>query len=417
MKAAWQATLAAVLVVAAGCVPRATEPIRLDDPRAPSRIAAAVSEARVVGLGEATHGQHESFEWKQRITMALVRECGVRVVAYEASASLARATDDYVSGRTGDARAALRGLGMLIWAVEENAALLEDLRAWNAAAAPADRVRFIGVDVQDPEAAARRLAELVRDSNPSLAAHARGLADALPAAVDALWRGDPSAYEAVAAGVAEVEAEVAASSFPNSALQAEAILRAKELRLGCEMFRSAGSRDRAMAEMLLAQLAPGESAVFWAHNEHIKRSPLASLASPELAAGGHLGEALGSSYAAVGFLFDSGAFQALDRGADGAWGFRRYTVGPAAEGSLERELLSLGLADTFVDMRAIPRATPPAWPDVARGCRVFGGYNIRAEDMSALQPATAPREAFDAIIVFRTTSAASPREAARILGE
>jgi erythromycin esterase len=409
--------VAAALLAAVGCAPRSTAPIALDDPHAPSRIAATLDDARVVGLGEATHGQHESFEWKRKITMALVRERGVRVVAYESSATRARAADDYVSGRSDDRRAAILGLGMLIWAVEENAALLDDLRAWNAAAAPADRVRFVGVDVQDPDAAAARLAELVRDADPTLAAHAIGLAGALPAAVESLWRGEPAAYEAAIAGLAAVEAAAKASPNLDSTLQAEIALRAMELRLGGEMFRSAGGRDRAMAEMLLAQLAPGESAALWAHNEHVKRSSLASLSSPEPAAGGALAETLGRSYVAVGILFDAGEFQALDRRDDGTWGFRRFTVGPAPDGSVERELVTLGLADTFVDLRAVPRGAPPSWPDVPRPYRIFGGYNIRPEHLSALQPAEAPRHAFDAIILLRSTTAAVPCDPSRRLAE
>lgn len=44
--------------------------------------------------------------------------------------------------------------------VEENAALLGDLRAWNAKSAPADRVRFIGVDAQDGDAWPRNASAL-----------------------------------------------------------------------------------------------------------------------------------------------------------------------------------------------------------------------------------------------------------------
>src|SRR5687767_15931676 len=43
-----------------------------------------VGEARFVLLGEATHGTHEFYEMRARITERLVRERGFRAVAVEA---------------------------------------------------------------------------------------------------------------------------------------------------------------------------------------------------------------------------------------------------------------------------------------------------------------------------------------------
>jgi len=95
-----------------------------------------LKEVRVLALGEATHGQHESFELNRAWTMHLVRNTGYRYVAYEASASKARACEEYIAGRNNDRAEALSGLGMLIWMVEENAALLDDLRAGTNTQAP-----------------------------------------------------------------------------------------------------------------------------------------------------------------------------------------------------------------------------------------------------------------------------------------
>ena len=78
------------------------------------RLDGEFAKAQVVGLGEATHGQHEAFELKRALTMHLIRNHGYRLVAYEASASSAIVCDDYIAGRNDDRRAALGGLSMLI---------------------------------------------------------------------------------------------------------------------------------------------------------------------------------------------------------------------------------------------------------------------------------------------------------------
>ncbi|MBI5431266.1 MAG: erythromycin esterase family protein [Planctomycetes bacterium] len=378
---------------------------------------------RVVGLGEATHGQHESFELKRELTLHLIEEHGFRWVAFEASSTRARATEEFVQGRSDDLAAAMKGLGMLIWDVEENAKLLRDLRAWNRGAKASERVHFVGIDVQDPPAAARRIAELL-PAHPELGARAIELAEQLEPAVSKLWSGELEDYERVAAATQAWTDELAAVRASTPAPEVELELRATELRLGFEMFRSQGGRDRAMAEMLLAALAragPDARAVVWAHNGHVMRSPLRYLESDELAMGGHLGAALDDDYYAFGFLFGSGGFQANDRDAAGAWGFRRYELGPPPPGSLEAPFVEADRGDFLVDLRIAPSNGPIGeWFGAGHGQRWFGGYNVapdyaeQAKEASRLPP-TFPRADFDGLVFLARTTAALPRDPTRIL--
>src|SRR3712207_2818098 len=68
-------------------------------------VADLVGDARVVLLGEATHGTHEFYAIRAAITRQLVRERSFRGVAVEADWPAAARVDRYVQGRGDDAGA------------------------------------------------------------------------------------------------------------------------------------------------------------------------------------------------------------------------------------------------------------------------------------------------------------------------
>lgn len=429
---------AAALAVLASCSAPAPAPETLDErawlahaaipledaERAYRAWEPALAGVRVVALGEATHGQHESFETKRALTMQLVRRGRARLVLYEASSARARLADAYVAGTSDDIDAAMRGFGMLVWQIEENAALLRDLRAWNAAH-PRDRVRFAGVDAQDPEAAARRVGEIVGPAGDALVERLVDWGARVDPAVRALWSGDASGYHGLAAEMDALEAEVRALPPVAAADGPELDMRLRELRSALAMHHSPGGRDRAMAEMLLfeiATLGSGERAVLWAHNGHVTRGPLRYLSVDEPGIGGHAAARIGDAYYALGFAFGEGGFQANARDGEGRFGFRRYSLSEPPAGSLESVLAAARAGDWLVDLRSAPRSGP-AWEWLSRdhGQRWFGGYGVpddcdeRSRDLASL-PVTNLRADYDGLVFLARTTPAVPRDPARILG-
>ncbi|MFF1401917.1 erythromycin esterase family protein [Streptomyces sp. NPDC058294] len=73
--------------------------------RAPDRTAGA---ARVLWLGEATHGSHDFFALKDRVFRHLVEEKGFCTCALEAPWTTGRRLDDFVVHGTGDPRRSSR---------------------------------------------------------------------------------------------------------------------------------------------------------------------------------------------------------------------------------------------------------------------------------------------------------------------
>jgi hypothetical protein len=92
-------------------------------------IGTLIGDARVVALGEATHGTREFFQIKHRFLEYLVARQGFTVFAIEANQPECRAINDYVVNGKGNARDALDGIYFWTWNTEEVLAMIEWMRA------------------------------------------------------------------------------------------------------------------------------------------------------------------------------------------------------------------------------------------------------------------------------------------------
>ena len=384
------------------------------------------SQARIIALGEATHGQHEVFEIKRQLTMHLIEKQGIRLVAYEASAAKMLETNEYLTGKSDDRNHAMDGFGMLIWQIEENAALLDDLRAWNQTHDSDDQVRLIGFDAQDTDAVMKRLILLIGNADPELVSRIRDLAIRSKKAIGEMMAGNRANWELVTKEIEALRVALQKQSPPDSAQAAEYDLRVQEFLFSLTIFGSRGERDQAMAELLLKQLeqAGQESrCVVWAHNAHVQLSPLGYLGSTDLAMGGHLAKKLGDRYYAIGVAFGEGEFQANAPAAKGGWGFRRYRLSRAPENSLEWTLSTAGHERYLLDLRKSPTTElVQRWLHSGHGQRWFGGYSVpddcdlQTQDTSRLSPTT-PRADFDGLLYVRTTTSAIPLDVDLVLPE
>src|SRR6185503_18108068 len=127
----------------------ASSPLASLEPRADTSdlapLRAIVGDARIVALGEATHGSHEFFAFKARAVQFLVQELGFTDFAMETGWTEALAANEYVEHGVGDLDSAVKALSPL-WRTEEYRGLLAWLREWNADPAHARKVRFHGLD-------------------------------------------------------------------------------------------------------------------------------------------------------------------------------------------------------------------------------------------------------------------------------
>jgi erythromycin esterase len=105
-----------------------------------------IGDARIVSLGEATHGTREFFQLKHRSLEFLVTELGFAFFGIEANYPECLRVNDYVLHGKGDPAEALAGTRFWTWDTEEVLALIEWMRSWNRA--HARKVKFYGFDMQ-----------------------------------------------------------------------------------------------------------------------------------------------------------------------------------------------------------------------------------------------------------------------------
>lgn len=149
------------------------------------RLPAEVDRARVVAMGEATHGNAELIDAKRQVFSTLVEDHGYRVFAIEADFGGGAAVDDYVRTGRGTAVAAVKQIGFPIYQNQQLVDQVEWIRAHNAAAGPKAQVRVYGFDFQRYDRNKAGLDRYLRSVDPAGAAEAR---DRLSSLTDAGFR-------------------------------------------------------------------------------------------------------------------------------------------------------------------------------------------------------------------------------------
>jgi erythromycin esterase-like protein len=173
-------------------------------------LLAAIGDARVVVLGEATHGTEEFQRERARITRRLVLEKGFTAVAIEGGWPETEAVNDWIRGRSAGtaehALAAYTEFPAWMWRNARMRDLVVWLRAHDDGRPDAQDVGIYGLDVSGLVRAADRVIEYLAAVDADLASHAA----ASYACFDP-YRSDLPAYgSAAAAGAADCRDEAAA---------------------------------------------------------------------------------------------------------------------------------------------------------------------------------------------------------------
>ena len=119
-----------------------------------SKYAKQVSEitvpedARIIALGEATHGNAEFQQLKLDVFKIMVEKYGVRSFALEADCGSCESANRYIHGGEGTAEQAAAELGFQIYNTDEMTQLLAWMREYNEKAAKDEELIFYGFDMQ-----------------------------------------------------------------------------------------------------------------------------------------------------------------------------------------------------------------------------------------------------------------------------
>lgn len=369
-------------------------------------LVAAVGDAEVAGVGEATHNSRQFFTFRDRLFRHLVEKKGYRTFVLEANWSAGVRIDAYIRGGKGDIRRIMREEfqnSYRLWNTREYLDLFEWMRAYNQRH---DRqLRFVGNDIalagpvlfdkvtsyvrdrhpdllpeltrlyagQRPEGSVNESMEAYmglplaerRDMHRRAGAAYELLRDARPAGGGEGGGGD-RAY-ALALQHARVIAQVArmyAFDFDDPA----------------EDLASRRHRDEMMAENTAWWYGyTGDPVLMAGHNAHLSYEPIDPAQFPTTA-GAVLRERLGGRYVSLRTTFDRGSFNAI--GPDGEMG--TFTVGPAPAGSNEHLLDQVPYRDFSLDLRTVGEPAR-GWLAEARLSRQIGtDYPPAAETPQSL---------------------------------
>lgn len=387
----------------------------LDQQTSIADIAPTLSEYRLVGLGETSHGQAEMFEFRRKLTVELIRNHDVQIVYFETGNAAASVINQYINGANFSLdEAIVAGFDLQIWHIPEVGALIADLREWNDSATNDQKVRFVGVDFQNPRITGayidRALAGAVEDTDDNAY---YDLAEQLELAVYQAWNGDADSLDQIDYDMQAAEAKLSeiVSNLPE---QQQSVLRLfRDLQRYIDTARTPGGRDRGMADSLLSDLShyPESRAVLWGHNMHINTAPMRYMRVDEVAMGQWLRDDLGQAYYALGFIFGEGGFSAMTTTPEGIQRLKQYHVGQPPIGALGESFFETDSQSLFIDFRTAGfNETERDRLSAPRGQRFWGGYGVGDDpqadtaDAQSLVPTQLNLD-YDGIAYFRRTTA------------
>ncbi len=118
-----------------------------------------IGNARIVSLGEATHGSREFFQLKHRMMEFLATEMGFTIFSIEANMPEAYRLNDYVLNGNGDPAKLIKGMYFWTWNTQEVLDMVLWMREFNKSGK--GRVQFTGFDMQTPYVAADNVRDFI----------------------------------------------------------------------------------------------------------------------------------------------------------------------------------------------------------------------------------------------------------------
>jgi len=292
-----------------------------------------IGDARVVLLGEATHGSSEFYRMRSHITRELIERHGFTAVAVEADWPDAAAADRYVRHVPTQPRGWLpfQRFPTWMWRNRETQAFIEWLRGHNRGQAdPARRASISGLDLYSLYTSAYEVVRYLDRVDPSLAQVARQRYGCLTP-----WQRDPAMYgrAALTGRYRACEPNVVAmlrdllarrldylaadgdeffDAVQNAGVVADAERYYRAMYYGAAP--SWNLRDQHMFDCLRAVLdhrGPDCKIVIWEHNSHIGDAAATEMgARGELNVGQLCRRSFGSGAYLVGFGTDRGTVAA-----------------------------------------------------------------------------------------------------------
>lgn len=411
------------------------EPFESIDAASLDALLERIGDARVVLIGEATHGTSEFYRMRARISQELIARKGFAFVAIEGDWPDVARLDHYVrhfqhppSEWTAFAR-----FPTWMWRNEETRGFVDWLHGHNALREPERRIALYGLDLYSLYTSIRSVLEYLDDVDPQAARIARERYGCLTP-----WQSDPATYghAALSGSYRSCEAPVLRmledllrkrTAYSNrdgerflDAVQNARLIADAEHYYRIMYYGSRASwnlRDTHMFETLTALLqfhGPPAKAIVWAHNSHVGDASATEMWARGEHNIGHLcRREYGEGACLIGFGTHSGTVAAAS---DWDGPMQIKSVRPALAGSYEKICHECGVERFVLPLRRPRDAGLRQSLDAPRLERAIGViYRPETERASHYFEAHLPRQ-FDEYIWFDETRAVKPLDTRKIAG-
>src|SRR5450759_1575212 len=394
-----------------------------------------IGDARVVLLGEATHGTSEFYLMRERISRELIEHKGFNFIAIEGDWPDAARIDHYVrySAVPPSEWMAFARFPVWMWRNREVRRFVDWLRTHNGGVKQTERVAFHGLDLYSLYNSIQSVLNYLDSVDPPTAELARRRYGCLTP-----WQSDPAVYgHATLTGkyqtcehevtsmltellkkrqaYAEHGGERFLDAVQNARLVANAERYYRIMYYGSRA--SWNLRDGHMFETLKNLLAfhgTDSKAVVWAHNSHVGNAGATEMAARgEYNIGQLCRREFGDQAYLIGFGTHSGTVAAASEW-DGPMEVKN--VQPSLHNSYERLCHATGLARFMLGLRGRGDLCGPKGLGRERLERAIGViYRPETERASHYFQANLPQQ-FDEYVWFDDTHAVTPLDTAEIKG-
>lgn len=416
-------------------VAASAEPFRSIEDADLGPLLGRIGNARIVLLGEATHGTSEFYRMRDRITRALITQKGFNIVAIEGDWPDAARIDHYVRHLEYPATewTAFARFPTWMWRNNEVRTFVDWLRAHNGSVRTSTRVAFHGLDLYSLHNSIRAVLRYLDDIDPESAAIARERYGCLTP-----WQTDPSTYghAALTGRYRSCEREVVAmlqdllqrhGDYANrdgerflDAVQNARLVASAERYYRIMYYGSRASwnlRDEHMFETLkslLTHYGATSKVIVWAHNSHVGDASATEMsARGEHNIGQLCRQEFGDRAYLVGFGTHSGTVAAAS---DWDGPMEVKTVRPSLAESYEGAFHATGLPRFMLGLRDPSTSKTNQALMAPRLERAIGViYRPETELASHYFQAVLPRQ-FDSYVWFDQSRAVTPFQTCELAG-
>ena len=361
------------------------------------KLTQIIGSARIIALGEDTHGTSQFFNTKDQIVRFAAEKYKNVVFAMEANMPEAKRVNDYITTGKGDPKAALAGMYFWTWDTQEVLNMIEWMRRYNETGK--GKIEFWGFDMQTPNVAMKNVENFIHKYDAkfsdSLSFYYRDITDIFRSIYRTNYQ-DKISYATTWYQSSNkvlnhlIKDRKKYLKLVDSTDVDWIIQNARIVVQGAETFLPGKkTRDEEMAlnaEWIISHSPKNAKIILWAHNGHISKSAGYM--------GSYLSKEYGNQMVNFGFAFYSGKYTAV-----GDTGLGIYTTSMPDPGSIEWALHETGMKRMILDLRNVADNPNSSWLNHTLNFREIGA---QAMDY-AFYPTVITKD-FDVLIYFDKTT-------------